>query len=178
MGDVVTFVTELPRVLVADPPWPFGDKLPGGGRGAEKHYRTLSIRELEDFECPVLQRDAVLFLWRVASMQEEALRVMRCWGFEPKSELVWVKKTVKGKRHMGMGRYVRMEHEVCLIGARGKCFPVDLGVRSVFEAPVGEHSEKPDAFYEIVERLYPGGPYHELFARRRREGWTQEGDEL
>ncbi len=170
--------TVSPRVLVADPPWPFGDKLPGAGRGATKHYKTMTIRDIEDFEYPALQRDAVLFLWRVASMQEEALRVMRCWGFTPKSELVWCKLTKNLRRHFGMGRYVRMEHEVCLIGVRGKCFPWDKGVRSVFTAPVGEHSAKPDAFYEIVERLYPGGPFHELFARRRREGWTQEGDEL
>ncbi len=27
------------RVLTADPPWPFKDKLPGKGRGAAKHYQ-------------------------------------------------------------------------------------------------------------------------------------------
>lgn len=167
------------RVTVADCPWPFGDKLPGAGRGAAKHYRTMTVDDICDFAIPEqMPEGSVLFLWRVASMQEEALKVMRCWGFVPKSEIVWRKLTSKGNRHFGMGRYVRMEHEVCLIGVRGRCFPEDRAVRSVFDAPAREHSEKPDEFYELVERMYPGGPFHELFARRRREGWTQEGDEL
>ncbi len=51
-------------------------------------------------------------------------------------------------------------------------------LRSVIEAPVTGHSRKPDEFYALVERLYPGGPFMELFARQRRRGWTCCGDEL
>lgn len=80
---------------------------------------------------------------------------------------------------IGMGRYVRGSHEICLIATRGKgMIPEDKSVRSVFFAPRREHSSKPDRFYEIVRKLYPDGPYVELFARRRREGWYQYGDEL
>lgn len=168
---------EPSRVLVADPPWPFGDKLPGPGRGAEKHYRVMTIEDICDFELPALQQDAVLLLWRVSSMQEEALRVVRAWGFVPKSELVWRKLTKNGKRHFGMGRQVRLEHEVCLIATRGRCFPKARDQRSVFDAAVGEHSAKPDEFYRIVQHMYEG-PYAELFARTAREGWQQQGDEL
>ena len=79
----------------------------------------------------------------------------------------------------GMGRYVRGAHEVCLIATRGKPqFPDDKSVKSVFDAYRGEHSEKPQRFYERVEQLYKQGPYVELFARRRRKGWYQFGDEL
>jgi hypothetical protein len=39
------------------------------------------------------------------------------------------------------------------------------------------HSQKPDEFYRIIERLYDG-PYLELFARRARAGWTSFGNEL
>ena len=38
------------------------------------------------------------------------------------------------------------------------------------------HSQKPDEFYEIIERLYDG-PYLELFARRPRAGWTSFGND-
>jgi N6-adenosine-specific RNA methylase IME4 len=39
-----------------------------------------------------------------------------------------------------------------------------------------EHSRKPDEIYDIIEECSPG-PYLELFARFRREGWTQWGNE-
>lgn len=167
----------LARVLVADPPWAFGDRLPGKSRGAEKNYLVMSVDALERMELPPILSSSVLFLWRVAAMQEEALRVARAWGFVVKSELVWRKLTVNGLPHFGMGRYVRASHEVCLIGVRGRCFPRDRSTRSVFEASYTRHSGKPDEFYALVERLYEG-PYVELFARRQRPGWTCLGNEM
>lgn len=165
------------RVLAADPAWKFGDKLPGKGRGASKHYATMTVAEIKAFPLPQMQDDSILFLWRVAAMVEEAYEVVRAWGFKPKSELVWIKRTVNGKRHMGMGRTVRAEHETCIIATRGRPRIMDHGVRSTFEAPVGVHSEKPDEFYRIVQQLTLG-PYTELFARKVRRGWRQHGLEL
>lgn len=163
--------------LVADPPWPFGDKLPGGGRGAVKHYSLLSIDDIKAFPLPEIADDARLFLWRVASMQEEALAVMRAWGFTPKAEMVWVKSKNPPKLTIGMGRQVRNAHEVCLIGVKGRPERLSAAVPSVLFAPRGIHSAKPDEFYEMVEALSPG-PYVELFARRRRDGWDCRGNEL
>lgn len=164
--------------LVADCPWRFGDKLPGPKRGAEKHYRTMSVEELRAFPLPPLLPDCKLYFWRVASMQDEALAVIRAWGFSPvKSEIIWIKTTVNGKLHFGMGRHVRMCHEVCLIAVRGRPLTLDRSERSIIIAPVGRHSEKPELFYDKVERLSPG-PYVELFARRQRNGWTCLGDEV
>lgn len=189
------------RVLCADPPWQFGDKLPGPGRGAEKHYKVLDPEGIRRFPLPPLEDDALLFLWRVSSQQEEALSVMRAWGFVPKSEITWVKlrngihdplaagvERILQQRRVGsindclafgMGRYVRLCHEVCLIGARGRATSLiqDKAVRSVFFAPRGEHSSKPAVMYELIERLSQG-PYAELFAREKRPGWDQWGDEL
>lgn len=167
------------RVVLSDCPWSFSDRLPGPGRGAEKHYKVLTLAEIEAFPLPPLDRDALLFFWRVSSQVEEAYRVVRAWGFEPKSEIVWRKLTSTGKRHFGMGHYVRAEHETCIIAKRkgGRGIIRDRGVRSVFEAKVGEHSAKPEEMYSIIERLAPG-PYVELFARRRRQGWTSLGDQL
>lgn len=165
------------RVLLADPPWRFGDKLPGKGRGAVKHYPCLALRELCFFPLPPLADDCLLLLWRVAAMQQEALAVCSAWGFVVKSEIVWRKLTVSGKAHFGMGRYVRASHETCIVATRGRVKVADRAVRSVFDAPVQEHSRKPDAIYEIAERLVPGGPYVELFGRRRRAGWTVLGND-
>jgi N6-adenosine-specific RNA methylase IME4 len=164
-------------VLVADPPWRFKDTLPGKGRGAAKHYPTMTAKDLERFPLPPLADDALLCFWRVAAMQQEALDIIEAWGFTLKSELVWQKTTSGGRLHFGMGRIVRAAHEVCLLATRGRFKVADRAVRSTFDAPVGRHSAKPDRFYRIVERLSPG-PYAELFARRPRAGWSCYGNEI
>jgi N6-adenosine-specific RNA methylase IME4 len=120
--------------------------------------------------------DSVLFFWRVSAMQQEALDVIKAWGFTLKSELVWIKGTPE-KLAFGMGRYTRMAHEVCLIATRGKFKVQDRSIRSVFFAPRREHSRKPDEFFHIVEAM-TDGPYVETFAREVRPGWTQYGNEL
>jgi N6-adenosine-specific RNA methylase IME4 len=165
------------RVVLADPPWMFCDHLPGRGRGAVKHYRCLSLAELCAFPLPPLEDDCTLFLWRVASMQQEALDVMAAWGFTLKTEIVWLKRTCKGRRWFGMGRTVRAEHEVCLVGTRGRPVTRFKNIRSTFDAVAGKHSEKPASFYAIVESLRDG-PYVELFARRRHPGWMSLGDQV
>jgi N6-adenosine-specific RNA methylase IME4 len=172
------------RVLCADPPWKFGDKLPGKKRGAVKNYSVMSVEDICRFPLPLLADDCVLFLWRVAALQQEAIDVVRMWGFKPaQRELVWLKKTAAGARWFGMGRVVRAEHEICLIATRGRPAVMNHSTRSTFvtdlaglSAPAGAHSAKPEEFYQIVETLFQG-PYVELFARQQRSGWTCLGDE-
>jgi N6-adenosine-specific RNA methylase IME4 len=191
-------------VMCADPPWSFDDGLPGATRGADKQYSVLTAEDIAArrglrFEWPLLSPTCVLFLWRVSSQVEEAYATARAWGFEPKSEVVWLKRTKNGKRHFGMGRTVRAEHETCIIAARGQSSKLILAknVRSTFEAPmpvyqpddwkvqlgkakVGDyiHSGKPEIFYTDVVEKVARGPYVELFARRNRPGWTMLGDEV
>ena len=189
-------------VLLADPPWPFRDRLPGKGRGAEKHYTVLAVEAIARFPLPLLADDALLVLWRVAAMPDEALLVGRTWGFRPVSEMVWV-KTRLCKQHrdrrvqaadaglccpachsapfFGMGRTVRACHETALIAVRGRAsrVVVDHGVRSVIHAPFRGHSVKPAEVHGAIERLCgPDAVRVELFARRHRPGWACYGDEL
>jgi N6-adenosine-specific RNA methylase IME4 len=164
------------RLLLADPPWKHADAL--GRRGAQANYRCMSTDEIARFPLPPLADDCLLLLWRLSSMAEDALFVARAWGFTIKSEIVWRKLTATGKPFFGMGRYVRNCHETMLLGTRGR-FRVDShSIRSMFEAPVGEHSAKPDLQYAIAEELCVEGPYAELFARRSRRGWLSIGDQL
>jgi N6-adenosine-specific RNA methylase IME4 len=167
------------RVLVADPAWGFKDKLPGKGRGAEKHYAVMTADAICAFELPKLHDDCWLFLWRPATHAQEALNVARSWGFRgAPSELVWRKMTKDGKRvRIGMGRGFRNAHETCLVFKRGRPTRLSLGLPSVFDAPRGEHSAKPDRFYEIVDAFAPG-PIVELFARRQWRDWTCLGNEM
>jgi N6-adenosine-specific RNA methylase IME4 len=151
----------------------------------------MTQAQIMAYALPPIAPDAVLFLWRVASMPQEPLDVARAWGFRPHSELVWQKLTAPArpvqpcqlcghtahKHHFGMGRIVRGSHETCLIAVRGKPRILTRSIRSTFAAPVGRHSAKPEAFYDIVEDLCTG-PRVELFARRNRAGWVCIGDEV
>jgi N6-adenosine-specific RNA methylase IME4 len=87
---------------------------------------------------------------------------------------VWVKDRI------GMGWYVRGRHEFLLIARRGDMPTPAEADRpdSVIEAPRERHSEKPSAAYDLIERMYPGAPKVELFARRHRPGWVAWGDEV
>lgn len=80
---------------------------------------------------------------------------------------------------MGMGYWARIEHEILLIGVRGK-FPTppsSLLPRSVIAAPLGDHSAKPHLFAEMIERLYPDLSKFEGFCRSPRPGWTVFGNQ-
>lgn len=164
-------MTRACKVLVADPPWPFADHLPGNGRGAAKHYPLMSLKEIALYPIPRVADDAWLFLWRVAAQQEAAFVVCRAWGFQPYTEIVWQKLTPAGKPWFGMGRLVRGSHESILVGRRGRPGRRASNIRSSFSAVANRHSEKPGEFYDLIERLVPG-PYTELFARRERPGWN------
>jgi N6-adenosine-specific RNA methylase IME4 len=159
-------------IITADPPWKWDDKLPGE-RGASAHLLPQTLESLCETELPPLGHDAVLFLWRPASRLGDALRVASAWGFEPKTELVWIKTTVKGNRAFGMGRIVRGEHETCVIATRGKPFVHNKSVRSTFSAPVVPYG-KPEAFYAIVAELFPEGTWFDRTAQHWSAGWVHK----
>lgn len=173
---------ELPAgefaVLLADPPWRY--EAPGGEtpdqREVERHYVTQDVEEIAALEVPAAA-DAVLFLWATNPLLREGLEVMEAWGFEYRTNLAWVKDRI------GMGYYVRGQHELLLIGKRGSMSPPPETARppSVVDARRTEHSAKPPEVYEVIEGMYPvtNSPRHlELFARQPRPGWVSWGNEL
>jgi N6-adenosine-specific RNA methylase IME4 len=158
-------------LVYTDPPWQMGNA--GSDSAPEAHYRTRPTAEIAD-QPPPTGEHAVLYLWAVTSMLEDALEVMRAWGFAYKSQQVWVKPSIK------LGVYFRNRHELLLFGRKGN-YPVpepDKRVDSVIEAPCGRHSAKPEIFYELIERSYPRASKLELYHRGKpRPGWTTWGNE-
>ncbi len=175
------------NIIACDAPWKFNDKLPGI-RGAESHYTCLSTPDLMELNLPPIADNSILFMWYVSSMLEDAITVVNAWGFTIKTSIVWVKTksgvvddTVdENDLAFGMGRITRAAHEGCLVATKGKYTKLIRAhnIRSVFFAPRGEHSEKPQKFYDLVEFLCPDGDKLELFARKPRTGWTTIGDAL
>jgi N6-adenosine-specific RNA methylase IME4 len=113
-------------------------------------------------------KDAILWLWATNAHLEDAYRIVRGWGFTPKTLLTWVKPA------MGTGHWLRGQTEQCILAVRGRPIVKLTTQTTVLHAPARGHSRKPDAFYEMVESLCPGSKV-ELFARRRRKGWVTWG---
>lgn len=173
---------ELPvgpfSTVVADPPWPFADALPGPKRGAHKHYQLLTLGEIAALPVrDVVTERAHLYLWAPNAFTEEAYAVARAWGFQPKTLLTWVKVARSGRVRIGMGHYFRNATEHVLFATRGNMRTLRRDVPTVFLAERGTHSTKPGEFYELVRRSSPG-PRLELFSRQQRDGFTVWGDEV
>jgi N6-adenosine-specific RNA methylase IME4 len=149
---------------------------------------------------------AILFLWVTNPFLLTGAGSMLCrrWGFEPKQLITWVKtkKQFTGPctnvtdfdcettswnpvtltdsaMQFGMGHYTRGVTEHIILGTRGRATKLvkAKNIRNAFFAPRTKHSRKPVEQYALIEGLLDG-PYLELFARERREGWTQWGKEL
>ncbi|MGD9766790.1 MAG: Spo0J and IME4 domain-containing protein [Pseudolabrys sp.] len=79
----------------------------------------------------------------------------------------------------GMGYWNTDRDELCLLGVRGNpvCPAPGTQGESVWFAPRGRHSEKPDVAYAWADRHFPHTPRIELNCRKRRPGWQAWGDE-
>jgi N6-adenosine-specific RNA methylase IME4 len=173
--------TALPNkrygVIYADPEWRFEvySRETGMDCTADNHYPTSPLEEICNRPVgDIAADDCVLFLWATVPMARAAFRVMESWGFEYKSQFVWVKNRI------GTGYWNRNKHEILLIGTKGNVPAPAPGTQwpSAIEAPVGRHSEKPEKFYELIEGYFPNLPKIELNARRSRPGWDAWGNEV
>jgi N6-adenosine-specific RNA methylase IME4 len=161
------------RCAVIDPPW----QERGAGkikRGADRHYKLMSGAEINellwDEIAPKLAPDCHLWLWVTNNHLEEGLEVVRSFGFRYVTNLAWVKDRI------GLGQYLRGQHELCLFGVRGQAMmPEFRNVPSVVFCPKGEHSQKPQLAYDAIKHVSPG-PRLDVFARERRPGWDAWGD--
>ena len=165
-------------VIYADPPWPYPTQIESWGP-TSLHYETLELEELTAMDVASRAADnAALFLWATNPHLDHALDLAEAWGFTYKTNIVWVKT---GLQRPGSGYYLRGRHELLFICTRGSHVPDQLGrepIGSVLYAGVQEHSRKPTEVYDLIERIYPGTKYLELFLRgEARPGWVGWGQE-
>lgn len=173
------------RTIVADPPWAYRTTKPASRwhrfTTAESHYETLTNPEIAALPVKELaDSDAHLYLWVTnprlyAGRADDGIgprEIVQAWGFQYQTLITWVKKGT-----LGMGWYFRGDTEHVIFATRGNLpIPAERRERNVFVAPKGRHSEKPDCFMDMVERVSPG-PYLELFSRRARFGWDTWGNQ-
>lgn len=168
--------------ILADPPWQFQNRT---GKMAPEHrrllrYPTMDLQEIMDL--PISKLAAAkshCYLWVPNALLQEGLQVMKAWGFTYKCNLVWYKiRKDGGPDGRGVGFYFRNVTELILFGVRGSMRTLQPGRTQVniLSTRKREHSRKPDEIYDLVESCSPG-PYLELFARFKRQGWDQWGNE-
>jgi N6-adenosine-specific RNA methylase IME4 len=161
-------------IIYADPPWKFLLWNPDtADRSAEYHYPCMETPEICEIKVPATP-DAILFLWTTSAHLPEALRVIEAWDFEYVTNVVWVKDSI------GLGSWVRNQHELLLICRRGDMPAPSPANRppSVIQAQRREHSRKPAQIYTLIEHMFPGLPRVELFARNTRPGWDAWRNEV
>ena len=173
--------TETPRlegkykIIYADPPWKYGSDYQDKFGHARSHYSTMDQSELCDLPIKeVCMPDCVLFLWVTSPKLPEGLEVLRAWGFDYKTSFVW------DKIKHNYGNYNSVRHEFLLIGGIGSSTP---DVKKLHDSVISiertnKHSEKPEYFRSLIDKLYPKGDRIELFARKNIEGWSTWGSEL
>jgi N6-adenosine-specific RNA methylase IME4 len=174
-------------------------------RAKKQHYDTMSLDELKAMPVgDLFEADACLFMWSLGSHVDQAIRLAEHWGFKFNTDVFYWRKITKagmaeiagnpdlsGLDHpadafdsdtyakMGMGKWARKQIEPCYLFTRGKPSPIHgakTGVRQIIDAPIREHSRKPDEIYGRIEAIAPG-PFVELFSRTTAKGWSVWGNE-
>jgi site-specific DNA-methyltransferase (adenine-specific) len=167
------------NIILADPAWRYSDKCMHRG-GAERHYPTMSVKEIARLNIQsIAARDALLFLWVTNPFVVRGVHthVAERWGFTLKTiAFVWAKTSANGDPSIGMGHWTRANPELCFLGVRGHPKRLNADVSSLIIAPRMEHSAKPPEVRDRIVRLCGDLPRIELFARERVIGWDTWGN--
>jgi len=165
------------RVIYADPPWLYdkGKELSDSYGDVSKHYPPMELQDICDLPVSELcDKNSVLFLWATAPKLPEALEVMKAWGFEYKTNVIW------DKVGHNFGYYFSVRHEILLIGGKGSSTPDN---RKLHDSVISiekskKHSEKPQYFKELINTLYTEGNKIELFCRESSLNFDAWGNEI
>ncbi len=159
-------------VIVIDPPWPMKkierDVAPNQ---VEFDYPTMTEQELYDLDIPCAD-NAHVWLWTTHKYLPLAIELLQAWNLKYVCTFVWHKPG--GFQPFGLPQY---NAEFALYARRGTPEFIDFKNFNVcFNAPRGAHSEKPQEFYDIVNRVTAGRKL-DMFNRRAIPGFDTWGKE-
>ena len=111
------------KTIYADPPWQFQNRT---GKVAPEHkrlnrYGTLKLDDIKQLPVSdVADEKCHLYLWVPNALLPEGLEVMKAWGFQYKTNIIWEKVRKDGMPDgRGVGFYFRNVTEILLFGIRG-----------------------------------------------------------
>jgi N6-adenosine-specific RNA methylase IME4 len=176
--DAITAQTVAPRfttlydVVVIDPPWPTDD-IERDVRPAQAgfDYPRMTEEQLREFRLP-MRADCHTWLWTTHRFLPMAFRLLEAWELTYHCTFVWHKPG--GYQPVHLPQY---NCEFALYARRGTpTFTTTKNLKVCFEAPRRGHSEKPEAFYDLVRRVTPEKRI-DIFNRREIEGFDAWGNE-
>ena len=156
-------------LIVIDPPWEYGREYNPDTSRIASPYPEMSLDELRGLKLPA-KDDCVLWLWATQKFIWDAKELLEIWGFDYKGMMVW------DKEKMGMGHWLRMQCEFCLLGIKGNPLWKAKNIRDIIRESRREHSRKPEMFYKMVEDNFLGNKL-DYFGRQKRGGWEIYGNE-
>lgn len=136
-----------------DAPWRFKTYSQiGMDRAADNHYPTMTTEAIKALDVrSIMAKDSVIFMWATAPFLAQALEVMAAWDFDYKTCAVWDKQV------LCHGYWFRGQHELLLIGTRGKKIPCPAH-GTQWESIITErrtgHSTKPEQAYALIEAFF------------------------
>lgn len=163
------------KTVVIDPPWPLKPLglLVDRKTVAKIEYNTMSIDDIAAIPIAVcLDEDALVFCWTVNKFLHDTFHIMAGWGIKYSFTMTWVKNG-------GVCTPVspQFNSEFVVVGRKGspkykevKAFPTANFWKR------GEHSEKPEGFYDLLRRVTPA-PRIDIFNRRPIPGFVGWGKE-
>ena len=123
--------------------------------------------------------NSILFIWACYPMLQEALDLIKAWGFTYKTiGFQWFKTSKNGKTFWGCGNWTRSNTEPCLIGVKGKLKVLRHDISQIIVEPNLKHSQKPSIVRTKIVELVGDLPRIELFARNKADGWDVLGNEI
>ena len=168
-GDYTTLLDNY-DVLVVDPPWEYNRTYDPDNSRIANPYPSMSLEDINNIKLPS-SKNSILWLWATQAYLYEAKDILKNWGYEYKATLVW------NKDNMGMGNWLRMQCEFCLLGIKGNPTYHNTKYRDIITEKGREHSRKPDLFYNMVNDTCIGTKL-DYFSREHRDGWYSYGNEI
>lgn len=156
-------------VISIDPPWNYGREYDPNGSRVANPYPEMTTEQIKAIELPLMD-NAIVFLWTTHKFLPDAFDILKHWNLDYKATLVW------NKEKIGMGAWFRMQCEFCLVGIKGKPYWNNTTERDIIIESRREHSRKPDAFFNIVDKITAGRKL-EYFSREKRNGWEIFGND-
>jgi N6-adenosine-specific RNA methylase IME4 len=174
---LIPFPEKKYNIIYADPPW----KVDAGwdktyGKSQPLKYPTMDLEEIKNLPIKNISKDnSKLFIWTINKYLPYCFDVIKCWGFNYSTTLLWVKKP-KG---CGLGGTFSTNAEYLIFAYKGKQNAIKKQIRCWFELPRSEHSKKPNFFRNLIAETYNSNEEKiELFARQKVDGWDCWGNEV
>jgi len=167
------------EIIYADPCWQYWD---GGQKNQSLHYSTMPLKEICDLPVKnIADENCILFMWVTYPILDKAFEVIKSWGFNYSTAgFVWVKKNKKQDTpFFGCGSWTRANSELCLIATKGIVSRIDASISQIIQAPIQEHSQKPEEVKDKITQLIGKLKRIELFSRSDKDdGWYNWGNKI